>query len=103
MAKDEQGNELYLGPDETILVPDYTQLTISRDKIVEDLGRRLEQADRIIALGNTLKSNLYSAAKKVGVTKLEIKRAKYLSTAKDLGGSLLKEIDPLDLDKVRKN
>lgn len=81
------------------IVPDYTEMTISREEILEDMGRRAEQADRVVELGHALKQNLYAAAKKVGITKEEINRAKFLRTARDLGGDLLREIDPEDLDR----
>jgi hypothetical protein len=83
-------------------IPDYSELAISRDEILEDLGRRMEQADRVIELGNTLKQNVYSAGRKCGISKEEINRAKFLNTVKDLGPEFLNEVDPADLDRTKK-
>lgn len=83
-------------------IPNYQELAISREEIVIDLGRRIEQADRVIELGNALKQNVYAAARRCGITKEEVNRAKYLNTLADLGPEFLDEIDPRDLDRVKK-
>lgn len=83
-------------------IPNYEELAITREEIVKDLGRRIEQADRIIELGNALKQNVYSAGRKCGVTKEEINRAKFLNTVADLGPDFLAEVDPADLERIKR-
>lgn len=83
-------------------IPNYEDLAISREEILKDLGRRIEQADRIVELGNALKQNVYSAGRKCGITKEEINRAKFLNTVADLGEDFLNEVDPQDLDRIKK-
>lgn len=83
-------------------IPNYADLAISREDILEDLGRRMEQADRVVELGNTLKQNVYAAGRKCGISKEDINRAKFLNTIKDLGPEFLDEVDPQDLDRTKK-
>lgn len=83
-------------------LPDYAGMTISREDILKDLGARLEQADRVIELGNALKQNIYAAGRKCGIHKEEIAKAKLMATVHDLGPDFLAEVDPTNLDKVKK-
>lgn len=83
-------------------IPDYAEMAISKEEIAKDLGRRMEQADRIIELGNALKQNVYAAGRKCGITKEEVNRAKFLNTVADLGPDFLKEVDPQDLDRIKR-
>lgn len=82
-------------------VPDYHQLTISRDEIIADLVRRHDFAEQVINLGNMLRSNLYKAAKKCGISKDEIARARFKNHISQLDESLLDGLDPSDIDKVK--
>ena len=83
-------------------IPDYAGMTISREDILKDLGKRLEQADRVVDLGNALKQNVYAAGRKCGIHKEEIAKAKLMATVHDLGPDFIAEVDPTNLDKVKK-